>query len=81
MACIFMPLNSLFLVSVSMRCVAAMTLPSISLMRAARSPVYHIISCDTGLYLEQNDISFITVAICGGYISKNPRLYLRGICM
>ena len=34
-----------------------------------------LLVCDTGLYLEQNDISFITVAICGGYISKYPRLY------
>ena len=33
-----------------------------------------LLVCDTGLYLEQNDISFITVAICGGYISKYPRL-------
>ena len=36
------------------------------------SPI--LLVCDTGLYLEQNDISFITVAICGGYISKYPRL-------
>ena len=34
-----------------------------------------LLVCDTGLYLEQNDISFITVAICGGYISKYPRLF------
>ena len=27
---------------------------------------------DTGLYLEQNDIGLITVAICGRYISKYP---------
>ena len=33
-----------------------------------------LLVCDTGLYLEQNDISFIIVAICGGYISKYPRL-------
>ena len=33
-----------------------------------------LLVCDTGLYLEHNDISFITVAICGGYISKYPRL-------
>ena len=33
-----------------------------------------LLVCDTGLYLEQNDIGFITVAICGGYISKYPRL-------
>ena len=26
--------------------------------------------------MEQNDIGFITVAICGGYISKYPRLYV-----
>ena len=32
-----------------------------------------LLVCGTGLYLEQNDISFITVAICGGYISKYPR--------
>ena len=34
-----------------------------------------LLVCDTGLYLEENDIGFITVAICGGYISKYPRLY------
>ena len=34
-----------------------------------------LLVCDTGLYLEQNDIGFITVAICGGYISKYPGLY------
>ena len=39
-----------------------------------------LLVCDTGLYLEPNDISFITVAICGGYISKYPRLYW-GICV
>ena len=33
-----------------------------------------LLVCDTGLYLEQNDIGFITVAICGGYISKYPGL-------
>ena len=33
-----------------------------------------LLVCDTGLYLEQNDTCFITVAICGGYISKYPRL-------
>ena len=33
-----------------------------------------LLVCDTGLYMEQNDIGFITVAICGGYISKYPRL-------
>ena len=43
-ACIFIPLNPLFPVSVSMRCVAAMTLPSISLMWAVRSPLLLIIS-------------------------------------
>ena len=37
-----------------------------------RSP--RLLVCDTGLYMEQNDIGFITVAICGGYISKYPRL-------
>ena len=36
-----------------------------------------LLVCDTGLYLEQNDISFITVAICGGYISKYPRLICK----
>ena len=39
-----MPLKSLFPVCVSMRCVAAMTLPSISLMWAVRSPLLFIIS-------------------------------------
>ena len=34
-----------------------------------------LLVCDTGLYSEQNDIGFITVAICGGYISKCPGLY------
>ena len=29
-----------------------------------------LLVCDTGLYLKQNDIGFITVAIGGGYISK-----------
>ena len=33
-----------------------------------------LLVCDTGPYLEENDIGFITVAICGGYISKYPRL-------
>ena len=33
-----------------------------------------LLVCDTGLYSEQNDIGFITVAICGGYISKYPGL-------
>ena len=33
-----------------------------------------LLVCDTGLYLEENDIGFITVAICGGYISKYLRL-------
>ena len=33
-----------------------------------------LLVCDTGLYLEQNDIGFITVTICGGYISKYPGL-------
>ena len=31
-----------------------------------------LLVCDTGLYLEQNDIGLITVAICGGYMSKYP---------
>ena len=44
-----------------------------------------LLVCDTGLYMEQNYIGFITVAICGGYISKYPRLKhrlpnLRFIC-
>ena len=34
-----------------------------------------LLVCDTGLYLNKNDLGFITVAICGGYISKYPRLY------
>ena len=39
-----------------------------------------LLVCDTGLYLEQNDIRFITVAICGGYISKYPGLkYFLGL--
>ena len=33
-----------------------------------------LLVCDTGLYLEENYIGFITVAICGGCISKYPRL-------
>ena len=33
-----------------------------------------LLVCDTGLYLEENDIGFITVTISGGYISKNPGL-------
>ena len=33
-----------------------------------------LLVCDTGLYLEQNDIGFIIVAICVGYISKYPGL-------
>ena len=33
-----------------------------------------LLVCDTGLYMEQNYVGFITVAICGGYISKYPRL-------
>ena len=37
-----------------------------------------LLVCDTGLYMGQNDIGFITVAICGGYISKYPRL---GVCI
>ena len=36
-----------------------------------------LLVCDTGLYMEQNDIGFITVAICGGYISKYPRLLFK----
>ena len=35
-----------------------------------------LLVCDTGLHLKENDIGFITVAICGGYISKYPRLQL-----
>ena len=34
-----------------------------------------LLVCDTGLYLKQNDIGFITVAICGGfgpYIAQIP---------
>ena len=31
---------------------------------------------DTGLYMEQNGIGLITVAICGRYISKYPRLIM-----
>ena len=38
-----------------------------------------LLVCDTGLYLEQNDIGFITVAICGGYISKYPGLVPRSM--
>ena len=34
-----------------------------------------LLVCDIGLYMEQNDIGFVTVAICGGYISKYPRLW------
>ena len=26
-----------------------------------------LLVCDAGVYLEQNDIGFITVAICGGF--------------
>ena len=33
-----------------------------------------LLVCDTGVYMEENNIGFITVAICGGYISKYPRL-------
>ena len=36
-----------------------------------------LLVCDTGLYLEENDIGFITVAICGGYISKYLRLVIN----
>ena len=36
---------------------------------------------DTGLYLEETVIGFITVAICGGYISKYPRLIGKTISM
>ena len=28
-----------------------------------------LLVCDTGLHMEQNGIGFISVAICGGYIS------------
>ena len=37
-------------------------------------PLPRFTVCDTGLYMEQNDIGFITVAILGGYINKYPRL-------
>ena len=47
-------------------------LPCKTMFHSWDSP--RLLVCDTGLYLEQNDISFITVAICGGYISKYPRL-------
>ena len=46
----------------------------------ARKTMFHardsprLLVCDTGLYLEEDDIGFITVAICGGHISKYPRL-------
>ena len=33
-----------------------------------------LLVCDTGMCMKQNEIGFITVAICGGYISKYPRL-------
>ena len=36
-----------------------------------------LLVCDTGVYMEQNDIGFITVAICGGFsptLHKYPRL-------
>ena len=29
--------------------------------------------------MEQNEIGFITVAICGGYIGKYPRLFGQGV--
>ena len=35
-----------------------------------------LLVCDTGLYSQQNDIGFITVAICGRYISKYPGLWV-----
>ena len=38
-----------------------------------------LLVCDTGLHLEENDIGFITVAICGGYISKYPGLNVSGL--
>ena len=34
-----------------------------------------LLVCDTGMCMEQNEIGFITVAICGGYIGKYPRLF------
>ena len=36
-----------------------------------------LLVCDTGLYWDENGIGFITVAICGGCISKYPRLVHR----
>ena len=48
-------------------------LPWKTMFHSRDSP--RLLVCDTGLYLEENDIGFITVAICGGYISKYPRLY------
>ena len=47
-------------------------LPWKTMFHSRDSP--RLLVCDTGLYMEQNDIGFITVAICGGYISKYPRL-------
>ena len=47
-------------------------LPWKTMFHSRDSP--RLLVCDTGLYLEQNDICFITVAICGGYISKYPGL-------
>ena len=43
-----------------------------SMFHSRDSP--RLLVCDTGFYLEQNHIGFITVAICGGYISKYPGL-------
>ena len=39
------------------------------------SPI--LLVSDTGLYTEQNDIGLITVAICGGFIGKYPRLIIQ----
>ena len=36
-----------------------------------------LLVCDTGMCMEQNEIGFITVAICGGYIGKYPRLITK----
>ena len=47
-------------------------LPRKTMFHSRDSP--RLLICDTELYLEQNDIGFITVAICGGYINKYPGL-------
>ena len=41
-----------------------------------------LLVCDAGVYLEQNDIGFITVAICGGlnpYIAYIPQTIIRNV--